>query len=90
MLQTYEAVLQPDWGLEFSCLTPPRFDRAQKVLVTVLQDDAQAAATQVPLPVSTGGNVAIDRAQALRRVFPLHDPADINQEFQAQRDGWNR
>jgi len=43
MLQTYEAVLQPNWGLEFSGPTPPHFDRAQKVLVTVLQDDVEDA-----------------------------------------------
>ena len=36
MLQTYEALLQPDGGLKFSELNPPLFNAAQKVLITVL------------------------------------------------------
>ena len=39
MLQTYEAIMQPNWGLQFSHRMPPKFDQAQKVLVTVLQSN---------------------------------------------------
>ena len=47
MLQTYEAIMQPDWGLQFSDRTPPKFDHAQKVLVTVLQSpEPEAASTE--------------------------------------------
>ena len=43
MLPTYEAILQPDWGLEFSDLEPPRFAQAQRVLVTVLPNQQPVA-----------------------------------------------
>ena len=43
MLQTYEAILQPNWGLQFSDRIPPKFDQAQKVLVTVLGPDTGVA-----------------------------------------------
>ena len=85
MLQTYEAVMQPNWGLEFSGPTPPRFDRAQKVLVTVLPADPGRAATGLQHSESANSNIAIEKARALRRVFPQHDSAAIDQEFQAQR-----
>ena len=47
MLQTYEAILQPNWGLQFSDRIPPKFDQAQKVLVTVLSPDSSIATADV-------------------------------------------
>ena len=43
MLPTYEAILQPNWGLEFSDHEPPKFSHAQRVLVTVLPNQEQPA-----------------------------------------------
>ena len=44
MLQTYEAIMQPNWDLQFSDRTPPKSDHAQKVLVTVLESSEPVAA----------------------------------------------
>ena len=43
MLPTYEAILQPNCGLEFSDQEPPKFAHAQRVLVTVLPNQPPAA-----------------------------------------------
>ena len=43
MLPTYEAILQPNCGLEFSDGEPPKFAHAQRVLVTVLPNQPPAA-----------------------------------------------
>lgn len=46
MLQTYEAIMQPNWGLQFSDVAPPKFDQAQKVLVTLLPNPDLLADTK--------------------------------------------
>lgn len=80
MLQTYEAIMQPNWGLEFSDRTPPKFDHAQKVLVTVLE-------TSEPVAAHTQGQTDWPQVNGLLKnsAFFGGDPIAVQQ---AMRNEW--
>ena len=83
MLQTYEAVLQPDLVLHFIDGAPPELKDQRKVLVTLLTEPSEPVqAASVPL--------VLQRARTLRAVFPQDLIAQARREMSASRDELDR
>ena len=83
MLQTYEAVLQPDLALHFIRGAPPDLKDRCKVLVTLLTEPPES------VQVSSVPQV-LQRARALRAVFPQDLIAQARRDMSASRDELDR